>query len=248
MMRSKYLIRTAALGAVCAVGALAGLGLAQASSRAAGASAGSHVACMTYDSDDQAVCFGLGPRGRRGPQGHGGARGATGVTGGPGGTGPVGLLGPQGAAGPAGAQGVQGIQGIKGANGAFVGGGNTIMVNGDKIGPIPASGGSMFGVELTPSVARCPPSGPDKAAYDGGVNVTTTDSSGTTLTTTDVVTLENSFPGTFVSATEVDPLPAGANPGSASTGPANAYEAQAIVTQLANTHLVTVQAYVVCGP
>jgi hypothetical protein len=244
MMRSRHLNRIAALGAACVAGAtLVGLGLAQASPPAGTARAGSHIACMTYDADDQQVCFGLGPKGHRGKQGARGARGATGKIGAKGATGPVGALGPVGAQGPPGPQGAQGIQGIRGANGAFVGGGNTIMVNGDRVQAV-ATGSSLVGVELSPSVARCPISGPDREAYDGGSTISFT---GPTVSS-DVVTLENSYPGTFVGATEVDPLPAGAPPGTASTGPANAYEAQAVVAQLQSGDSTTIQAYVVCGP
>jgi len=55
-------------------------------------------------------------------------------------------------------------------------------------------------------------------------------------------------PGNYVGQTEVAPLPAGSTPGQASTQPADAYEAIAIITKLSNGDNVTLQAYAVCGP
>jgi hypothetical protein len=159
--------------------------------------------------------------------------------------GPVGAIGPIGAQGPTGQQGAQGIVGVQGAPGAFTAGGatpggHTVLVLGSR--DFLPSNGQLTGTEVQPPVvARCQVGGPDPEAYDGGVTVSTSG-------TSDVVTLESSFPGIFVSPTEVDPLPAGATPGAISPQPANAYEAVAVITRLDNTDTVTVQAYVVCGP
>ena len=111
------------------------------------------------------------------------------------------------------------------------------------IGPIISNPGPMTGTEMTPSVAKCPIGHPE--AYGGGAQVLKSGAQATA----DVVTLESNFPGVYVSSTEVDPLPsAGAPAGSVSNQPANAYEAQAVITQLNTNDQVTVQAYVVCGP
>jgi hypothetical protein len=142
-----------------------------------------------------------------------------------------------------GVQGVQGVNGVQGPPGAFVANpsGHTIIVLGSKIGPIAFPSGPGTGTELTPSVARCPTAGPDQEAYDGGSIINTTSAN-------DVVGLESSFPGLYAGQTEVDPLPLGATPGAVSLQPANAYEVQAVVTQMQSGDNVTVQSYVVCGP
>jgi hypothetical protein len=163
-----------------------------------------------------------------------------------------------GATGPRGPQGIQGIQGIQGvtgppgvfAPGGFVGPGvnaHTIIVLGTPIGPIQFPNGPATGTELTPSVARCPLHGADRQAFDGGAIITTQDSLGN-ASTGDVVGLESSFPGLYVSQTEVDPLPIGAKPGAASIQAANAYEALAVISTMQSGDNVTVQSYVVCGP
>ena len=84
----------------------------------------------------------------------------------------------------------------------------------------------------------------DPEAYGGGVQVlkSGTESGG------DVVTLDQHFLGNYVSPTQVDALPAGTVPGTVSTVAANAYEGQAVVTELAGGDTVTLQSYVVCGP
>jgi hypothetical protein len=255
-MRTKQL--TAALvvsGAAIASTALAGLPWAQAKTHTAKIP---NVQCfkpfggVSDYSDDAAVCLGWGPRGKRGPKGvrgHAGAVGKTGATGPVGFTGSTGPRGFTGATGATGRQGITGITGIVGKPGTFDTAGaypgyHTIMIVGSKIGPVPSASGSLTGVELTPSVARCPTGGPDTEAYDGGVNISLSGAN----KSTDVVTPESSFPGIFVSQTEVDPLPEGSTPGAISNESANAYEAQAIVTNLNNGDSVTVQSYVVCGP
>ena len=218
--------------------------------------------CARYDSDDHAYCMPYGPQGKTGAQGPQGFVGHQGAVG------PVGVVGVVGAVGAVGPQGVQGIRGVvgqtgpTGADGAFVSpsgsdpggadpGGNTVVVLGSKIGPIPFPTGPGTGTELTPSVARCPTSGPDKEAYDGGATIITANPNSTVTPappTGDVVGLESSFTGLYAGPTEVDPLPLGAAPGDISQQSANAYEAQAVVTKMNSNDNVTVQAYVVCGP
>jgi hypothetical protein len=89
----------------------------------------------------------------------------------------------------------------------------------------------------------------DPEAYGGGVQIQKTG----TEATGDVVTLEQHYAGTYVPASgmtpaSVNPLPAGTSAGTISTTPANAYNGQAVVTELAVGDSVTVQAFVVCGP
>jgi hypothetical protein len=69
-----------------------------------------------------------------------------------------------------------------------------------------------------------------------------------TEATGDVVTVEQHFLGTYVNSTSVTAIPAGATAGTISTTPANAYEGQAVVTELAVGDTATIQAFVVCGP
>lgn len=265
-MGSKRLIRIAALVAACVAGtAFAGISwAASASSPAPKAKHRPGVECIRYDTDDTPKCIGSGPRGkpgqtgrtgkagRNGARGHGGLTGPVGAVGAPGPIGAQGPTGAQGAQGAQGARGIQGIQGIKGPPGAFDpdgsdSGGHTVVVLGSKIGPIPFPNGPATGTELTPSVARCPISGADREAYDGGAIITTKDQN-QNLTTDDVVGLESSFPGVYAGQSEVDPLPLGAHPGAVSAQAANAYEAQAVISDVKSNHNVTVQAYVVCGP
>jgi hypothetical protein len=215
--------------------------------------------CVRYDADDHPFCFSYGPHGEKGPQGIVGARGLVGVVG-P--VGPLGRVGAVGRQGPQGIQGVTGPIGPTGPDGAFVQpsgsdpggsdpGGNTVLELGSKIGPITYSQGPQTGTELTPSVARCPTSGPDQEAYDGGATIITTNPNNTQTPvppTDDVVGLESSYPGLYAGPTVVDPLPLGAVPGGLSQQSANAYEAQAVITDIHSEDNVTVQAYVVCGP
>jgi hypothetical protein len=238
-MRTTHLVRLAAIGA----GLLAGAVLIGGPQGAVAGQPAAKLQCIRFDADDPAVCGILrrghpGPRGERGPRGQRGNKGRIGAIGVLGPIGPIGLTGPQGPPGETGSVGVQGPPG------AFEGGGptaHTVLVTGSKIGPIFSSSGPMTGTELTPSVARCPIAGPATEAYDGGVTIVTTGAA-------DVVSLQSSFPGIYVNQTEVDPLPVGAEPGAVSTQAANAYEAQAVITQLNTGDQVTVQAYVICGP
>lgn len=191
------------------------------------------VNCIKFDVDDQPVCGVL----RQGPRGKKGARGPRGYRGYRGFTGPRGATGAQGPVGPTGATGATGPMGPQGAPGPTdVVAGNTVRFT--------ESNGPGTGTELQPSVAKCPV-GPDPEAYGGGAQIV----KGGAQNTADVVTLESSYPGIYVSAAEVDPLPsAGAPSGTVSTQPANAYEAQAVITSMNGGDNVTVQAYVVCGP
>jgi len=250
-MSSNRLIRIATLASAClAVAAFAGLSLAQAGSahKAHGASS-SGVRCgIRYDTDDTPGCLPSGPRGRHGLRGPTGRRGPQGVVGPVGATGPVGAVGLQGATGPQGIQGIQGMTGGVGvfAPGGFQPGGSIETVIGTQITASFPSGPAT-GTELPPSVARCPSAGVDREAYDGGAIITTKNQSNQP-STGDVVGLESSFPGLYVSQTEVDPLPIGAQPGAVYIQGANAYEAQAVISEMQSGHNVTVQAYVICGP
>jgi hypothetical protein len=264
-MTSQHLIRLATVAGAClATAGFAGLSVAAAgrpesrSAATAGQPAGhlrgttQHstqarrgVICIRYDADDTPQCLGHGPRGLRGPRGRTGRRGARGAVGLTGVVGPAGTIGPTGLTG---ATGIQGFQGIMGQTGAFAPGGrdpggNLEEVLGSKIGPITFTNSVPgTGTELTPSVARCPIAGVDTEAYDGGAMITTSNPG------VDVVGLESSFPGLYAGASEVDPLPLGATPGSVSTEAANAYEAQAVISSVRSNDQVTVQSYVVCGP
>jgi hypothetical protein len=128
----------------------------------------------------------------------------------------------------------------------FAPGGTIVTVVGTQI-QASFPNGPATGTELPPSVAKCPNSGVDREAYDGGAIITTTTSGGQT-STGDVVGLESSFPGLYVSQTEVDPLPIGAKPGGVYIEGANAYEAQAVISEVQSGDNVAVQAYVLCGP
>jgi hypothetical protein len=162
----------------------------------------------------------------------------------------VGAVGVQGATG---AQGIQGIQGMTGgvgvfAPGGFKPGGSIETVIGTQI-TASFPNGPGTGTELPPSVARCPSSGVDREAYDGGAIIKTSNPNNPGATTNDdVVGLESSFPGLYVSQTEVDPLPIGAQPGAVYIQGANAYEAQAVISLMQSGDNVSVQAYVICGP
>jgi Collagen triple helix repeat (20 copies) len=267
-MRSKRLMRfVTPLGACLAVAAFAGLSLAQASSKpkANGASHSGRL-CLRYDSDDTPQCLTrVGPRGKQGQRGLTGRSGPQGVVGPVGATGPVGAVGLQGPTGAQGIQGIQGIQGVQGGPGVFAPGGydpgcwppagspspslpcgQVVTVIGTQITASFPSGPAT-GTELPPSVARCPNSGVDREAFDGGAIITTKNQQNQT-STGDVVGLESSFPGLYVGQTEVDPLPIGAQPGALSIQAANAYEAQAVISEVQSGDNVTVQAYVICGP
>lgn len=264
-MSSNRLIRIATpLGVCLAVAVLAGVSLAQAGSRdkshatKARATASSGRLCLRYDADDTPQCLTkFGPRGKQGLRGPTGRRGPLGVVGPVGAAGPVGVVGARGATGAQGIQGIQGIQGLTGSPGVFCQisqcgangydpGGSTVAVVGTQITASFPSGPAT-GTELPPSVARCASSGVDREAYDGGAIIITKNSLGQP-STSDVVGLESSFPGLYVSQTEVDPLPIGAQAGAVSIQAANAYEAQAVISDMQSGDNVSVQAYVICGP
>jgi collagen triple helix repeat protein len=252
-MRFNRLIRMTTFGAACLiVAAVAGLSWAQARPKP---TAPAERQCLRYDTDDPSQCLTrVGPPGapgERGDKGHQGPRGAVGPKGLLGPVGPLGAQGPTGAQGPQGIQGIQGIQGPPGvfhSPDGFAPGGKTLTVIGTQIQASFPSGPAT-GTELPPSVARCPNSGIDRQAFDGGAIITTSDPNNPNQPTNDdVVGLESSFPGLYVSQTEVDPLPIGAEPGARSIGAANAYEALAVVSSMHSGDNVTVQAYVLCGP
>lgn len=219
------------------------------------------VNCLKFDSDDPLVCGILrqGPRGPRGGKGKTGARGLTGPQGATGLQGPQGPTGPVGATGPQGPQGAQGIQGVQGAGGptVVVAGTPEVETGAQALAAAPITGGE--GATVTPSVAQCPApptstSQPDyPEAYGGGVTIQKTG----TEATGDVVTLEQHYLGSYDGGTQtVDPVPAlgspagTVSPSTSSPNPpaVNAYEGQAVVTELAVGDTVTVQAFVVCGP
>jgi collagen triple helix repeat protein len=235
------------LGALCAVaGALIGLPWASAhpaTPTATPATPSAFLAsetpgkplvnCLKFDVDDLLVCGILrqGPRGPRGTKGKTGPRGLTGPQGATGPQGPQGPTGPVGATGPQGLQGAQGIQGVQGA------GGPTVVVAGT---PEVETGAQ--------ALAAAPITG-----GEGGVTIQKTG----TEATGDVVTLEQHYLGSYDSGTQtVDPVPALGSPAgtvsptTSSPNPPtnNAYEGQAVVTELAVGDTVTVQAFVVCGP
>lgn len=268
-MQAKRLIRIATpLGACLAVAVFAALSLAQAASapESHGVSHSARRLCLRYDSDDTPQCLTrVGPRGkpgRRGPTGRRGPRGAVGPVGA---TGPVGAVGLPGATGAQGITGIQGVQGIQGGPGVFAPGGydpgcwpappasppsspcgQVVTVIGTQI-TASFPNGPATGTELPPSVARCPNAGVDREAFDGGAIITTKNAQNQP-STGDVVGLESSFPGLYVSQTEVDPLPIGAQAGALSIQAANAYEAQAVISEMQSGDNVTVQAYAICGP
>lgn len=260
-MKFKRLISIVGLGALCAAaGALIGLPWASANPATPSATLASSdtgkplVQCLTFDADDPMVC-GILRQGARGPRGKLGKTGPQGLIGPQGATGPQGPQGPTGPVGATGAQGIQGIQGIQGAQGApgptVVVAGNSVTETGaEALSAAPITGGE--GAPVGPTIAQCPAvtaSMDDPEAYGGGVQIQKTG----TEATGDVVTLEQHFAGTYVpasggTAASVSPLPAGTTPGTISTTPANAYEGQAVVTELAVGDSATVQAFVVCGP
>ena len=239
-MKTNYLIRAGMLAGAClAAVALSGLPFADArpAARTASELSEAHPHCFTFDFGEGPVCTVVfhGPRGPRGARGR---TGATGKTGPIGQTGAQGAQGPVGATGPVGPQGAQGPQGVQGSPG------HTVVVAGTLTTVTAPPGGTPEGTQLTPSVARCTaPADPE--AYGGGVQI---QKSGAT-SGGDVVTLGQHFLGTYDSGTGlVDALPAGTTPGTVSTVAANAYEGQAVVTQLSQGDTVTVQSFVVCGP
>jgi len=238
---------TACVGAA----ALIGLPWADASPRAGiadveGAAGEKVVAhCFKFDAGDPKVCVELlkGVRGETGKTGKTGAKGRTGAIGHIGPIGPIGPTGPIGITGVTGATGLTGATGGTGATGIQGAPGATVVVAGTLITVTAPPQGEPQGTEPTPSVAQCTDIN-DPEAYGGGVEIqkSGTESGG------DVVTELDHFVGTYVSSTEVAPIPIGTTAGTVSTTPANAYEAQAVVSQLAGGDTVTIQAFVVCGP
>jgi hypothetical protein len=269
MLSKKHLIRIALSASAClAAVAFTGLPWADASSHSPGdtalAAASHHKVCpgknrveIRYDLDDTPACVTrlVGKQGFRGHTGHRGKTGKTGKTGpvGPqGAVGPTGPIGPTGAIGATGATGGTGPTGPTGASGAFVtgstgvsggpdAGDNTVVVLGSKV-QLTIQSGPMTGLEMSPSVAKCPSSGPDQQAFDGGAYITVSD------TTHDVVWVQKAFPGNYAGSSEVDPLPINGAPGSLSLQPANAYEVVAVIQTVTSGSQVTVQSYVECGP
>jgi hypothetical protein len=249
-MKFKHLSRVTVLGVVCLIGMAAG-GLSWAMAAGPQASvadaSNTNIKCIKFDTDDQSLCgiMRRGPKGIRGPNGIRGKLGAKGNTGATGNTGAQGLTGPKGdtggtgVKGDTGAQGNQGIQGVQGAPG------HTVVVAGTQVSKTGGAGGEPQGELLPATVAQCPaPSSGTPEAYGGGVTIQKSGAQ----STGDVVTIQQHFLGTFVSSTSVSPLPAGSTPGTVSTQAANAYEGQAVVTQLNAGDSVVAQAYVVCGP
>jgi hypothetical protein len=266
MRSKKHLIRIAlAVGSCLAAVAFAGLPWADASSHPPVADASHHKPCagknrvvIRYDTDDTPGCVTrlVGKQGFTGHTGHRGKTGNTGKTGPIGPQGEVGLtgpIGPTGAIGGTGATGGTGPTGPTGASGAFVtgstgvsggpdAGDSTVVVLGSKV-QLTIQSGPMTGTEMSPSVAKCPSSGPDQQAFDGGAYITVSD------TTHDVVWVQKAFPGNYAGSSEVDPLPVlNAAPGAVSLQPANAYEVVAVIETVTSGSQVTVQSYVECGP
>ena len=237
-MNIKHLIRVAGVGGLfLAATAFAGLPWADANPAtpsARTADVGStHLDCVHVEGDDPAICgiMRQGPRGPRGRLGKTGPRGHIGKTG------PIGLTGAKGLTGVVGPQGSQGPQGLQGVQGAP---GHTVVVAGTQVSVTAPAAGEPQGTQLTPSVAQCPSaSSGTPEAYGGGVQIqkSGTESSG------DVVAIQQQVLGTYASPTSVT-LPSS----SPSTTAANAYEGQAVVTQLTAGDTATVQAFVICGP
>jgi hypothetical protein len=110
------------------------------------------------------------------------------------------------------------------------------------------SSGQLFGQEAPPVAVRCPSSGLDQEAFDGGVTIRLTRFGGSP-DPSDVITLESSYPGLWQGSAnaEILPLPVGATSG-ISTQPANAYEGKAVISQLATGDTAVITPYVICGP
>jgi Collagen triple helix repeat (20 copies) len=245
-MKFKFISRAVLLGGACLVAtAVAGLSWALAAGPLASSSSTQNKVCVKNDNEGETSCVVMlrgqnGARGARGVRGRDGAKGKTGAIGPVGAIGPIGPQGPQGVVGPKGDVGPQGNQGLQGVQGAP---GHTVVVSGTTIS---ASGPVAQGTQLTPSVAQCPaPSSGTPEAYGGGVQIVKSGAQ----SSADVVTILQHFEGTFASSTQVNPIPAPGSPaGTQSSSAGNAYEGQAVVTQLNSADNVTVQAYVVCGP
>jgi collagen triple helix repeat protein len=240
-MKFTHLTRVGVLAGTClAAASFAGLSWAGVGPLAVTADSGqTQLQCIKLDVDDQQVCgiMRRGPTGSKGAKGRRGLTGSKGKTGAAGSPGLTGVQGPQGGVGQVGPVGPQGLQGVQGAPG------HTIVVSGTQIQATAPSSGTT-NTTLTPSVAQCPaPSSGTPEAYGGGVTIQKAgaQSGG------DVISIAQHYPGTFSSSTSVTPLPSSGQ-GVASTTAANAYEGQAVITELNGGDTVTVQAYVVCGP
>jgi hypothetical protein len=254
-MSVKRMVYVAVVVASClATVALTGLPWAEANPRAqiadndaAGVGGEKVVAhCFKFDAGDPQICVELvkGVRGKTGKKGKTGRTGKTGAIGHIGLTGPIGPTGPIGITGVTGATGLTGATGATGATGIQGAPGATVVVDGTLVTVTAPPTGEPQGTELTPSVAQCTDIN-DPEAYGGGVVIqpSGTEQGG------DVVAEQNHFLGTYVSSTQVNPIPApGSVAGTVSSTSANAYEAQAVVSQLSANDTVTVQAYVICGP
>jgi hypothetical protein len=262
-MSPRHLIRIVGLIVACfAAVAFSGLAIAASNSHAGddGSPPAPHKShgkyCVKVDNDDSTYCLPYGPSGKTGNRGPRGAQGPVGAMGAVGLVGAVGAVGNQGIQGPRGHVGVTGPTGPTGAFGATqtapggpYTGGNTIIRVGQMIGPLFMGGVPTGTVVNPPAVARCPTSGIDKEAYSGGAIIKTTNGNDpNTPTSGDVVGLFQAYPGLFNGRNEVDPLPLGSAPHGVSTLAANAYEAQAVITELNPGDSVSIQAYVVCGP
>jgi Collagen triple helix repeat (20 copies) len=260
LRRARYAVPLSALAVL--VGALTGLTGASAKSRnplgsaAASDKGNSLLQCIRFDVDDKPVCgiMRVGPRGPRGltgatgltgpigPVGPQGIQGPPGPLGETGQTGPQGVRGPLGPKGDTGTTGSTGPRGLTGPPGPQGTPGPTVVIAGNTLHFTQSSSSpSPAGTEFF-SVAKCPSSGNTEAYGGGGV----VNKSGTSAGA-DIVTLESSFPGVFQSTgAEILPFVAGAIAGQGA--PDNAYEAKAVISDLAPSDTFTLQAYVVCGP
>jgi hypothetical protein len=113
-------------------------------------------------------------------------------------------------------------------------------VNGNLV-TFATNSGPLTGQALPASVARC--LGAGQEAFGGGAVIKRTGPN----STSDVVTLQSSYPGLYQSSSSVTPIPSG-NGGQQSTQPANAYEADAVITNYNAGDTITVQSFVTCGP
>jgi hypothetical protein len=213
--------------------------------------------CLRIDSDDTPVCGVMGPRGRTGATGAPGVRGlrgligvtgAVGPTGATGATGATGTAGAVGAAGPVGPQGPQGTTGAVGPVGDT--GDQGPQGNRGPVGPTEVVNGNVVtysgtGTVTSASIAKCPPADQSTytTAYGGGAVINRS-------STNDVATLMTSFLGQYQAGppASVSQLPATGTGGQASGTPANAWEAIGAITSYTAPDVVTLQAYVVCGP
>jgi hypothetical protein len=113
-----------------------------------------------------------------------------------------------------------------------------VVLTGPAVTESPVGQNDPVGKMLT-AVARCTDSS-EPEAYGGGVQIVKTPGS-------DIVTIQSHYLGTYVNQTTVTPPSVNATQASSAQS-ANAYEAQAVVTYLADGHTVTITPYVVCGP